>query len=67
LELSAFCTCTPKHIESVTTAKASAVFFIVFLFSFGIGSAEQAHYLIGREIQEARNVMRRFEGVCYFR
>ena len=35
LELSAFCTCRPKHIESVTTAKASAVFFIVFLFSFG--------------------------------
>jgi hypothetical protein len=33
-ELSAFCICKPKHIESVTTAKASAVVFMVY-FSFG--------------------------------
>jgi hypothetical protein len=46
LALSAFCNCRPKHIESVTTAKASAVVFIVLLFSFGNGSAEQAYSLI---------------------
>ena len=54
LALSAFCTCRPKHIESVTTAKASAVVFMVLLFSFGIGSAEQAYSLIEKGIQEAR-------------
>jgi len=32
-------------MESVTTAKANAVFFIVFLFSFGNVSAEHAYSL----------------------
>jgi hypothetical protein len=40
-------------IESVTTAKASAVVFMVLLFSFGNGSAEQAYSLIEKGIQRS--------------
>src|SRR6266516_5425809 len=46
LEESALGTGRPKQSESVTTAKASAVFFIVFLFSLGNQSAERAYSLI---------------------
>jgi hypothetical protein len=47
LEVSALGIGRAKQIESVTTAKVSTVFFIIFLFSFRNGSAEHAYSLIG--------------------
>src|SRR6267142_1197407 len=56
LEVWTFCAGRPKQRESVTTAKASAVLFIVVLFSFGNGSAEHAYSLsFERDIQETRS------------
>jgi hypothetical protein len=54
LDLLAICTCNPKHVESVTTAKASAEFFMVLLFSFGNGQRSRSILSLEREIKEAR-------------